>query len=44
MDGRDSDICIKSIFREEILSRKPRWMEVEIIQKAFIYNLLLNAA
>ena len=34
----------KSIFGEEILSNKPRWMKIEIIQKAFIYNILLNAA
>ena len=34
----------KSIFGEEILSKKPRWMKIEIIQKAFIYNLLLNTA
>lgn len=29
---------------EEVLFRKPRWMRVEVIQKAFIYKLLLNAA
>ncbi|MEM1967321.1 MAG: IS5 family transposase [Nitrososphaerota archaeon] len=34
----------KSIFGEEILSKKPRWMRTEIVQKAFIYNLLLNIA
>ena len=34
----------KSIFGEEILSNKPRWMKVEIIQKVYIYNLLLNVA
>ena len=34
----------KSIFGEEILSNKPRWISVEVVQKAFIYNLLLNAA
>ena len=41
MDGRNSNI--KSIFREEILSNKPRWMNMEIIQKTFMYNFLLNA-
>ncbi|MEM0348789.1 MAG: hypothetical protein QXH32_01965 [Candidatus Caldarchaeum sp.] len=34
----------KSIFCEEILSKKPRWMSIEIVHKTFIYNLLLNAA
>ena len=34
----------KSMFGEEILSKKPRWMRTEIVQKAFIYNLLLNTA
>ena len=41
MDGRDSN---KLIFGEEILSKKPRWISIEAVQKAFIYNLLLNSA
>ncbi len=32
--------AFKSIFGEEVLHNKPRWMKVEMIQKAFIYNLL----
>ncbi|MEM2293720.1 MAG: hypothetical protein QXM50_06860 [Candidatus Caldarchaeum sp.] len=31
-------------FGEEILPTKPRWINVEIIQKAYIFNLLLNTA
>ncbi|MEM2042901.1 MAG: hypothetical protein QW410_06095 [Nitrososphaerota archaeon] len=33
----------KSMFGEEALSSKPKWMKVEMVQKAFIYYLLLNA-
>lgn len=32
----------KAIFGEEVLSKKPRWISIEIMHKVFIYNLLLN--
>ena len=34
----------KSIFGEYLLSNKPRWIGIDIVQKVFIYNLLLNPA
>ncbi len=40
-NGRRDD---KSIFGEEPLSKKTRRMNIKMVQKAFIYNLLLNAA
>jgi hypothetical protein len=33
----------KALFGEHLLSRKPRWMDAELMLKAFIYNMLLSA-
>jgi hypothetical protein len=33
----------KALFREHLLSRKPRWMDAELMLKEFIYNMLLSA-
>jgi IS5 family transposase len=33
----------KELFGEHLLSRKPRWMDAELMLKAFIYNMLLSA-
>jgi hypothetical protein len=33
----------KVLFGEHLLSRKPRWMDAELMLKAFIYNMLLRA-
>jgi len=32
----------KTLFGEHLLSRKPRWIDLELITKAYIYNILLN--
>jgi hypothetical protein len=34
---------LKALFGEHLLSRKPRWMDSELVLKAFIYNMLLSA-
>jgi hypothetical protein len=33
----------KALFGEHLPSRKPRWMDAELMLKAFIYNMLLSA-
>jgi hypothetical protein len=34
---------LKALFGEHLLSRKPRWMDSELMLKASIYNMLLRA-
>jgi hypothetical protein len=33
----------KALFGEQLLSRKPEWLDAEQLTKAFIYNMILNA-
>jgi hypothetical protein len=33
----------KALFGEHLLSRKPRWMDSELMLKVFIYNMILRA-
>jgi hypothetical protein len=33
----------KALFGEHLLFRKPRWMDAELMLKAFICNMLLSA-
>ncbi len=32
----------KTLFGEHLLSRKLRWIDIELMSKAYIYNILLN--
>lgn len=41
--GETATPISRRVFREETFYKIPRWISAGIIQKALIYNLLLNA-